>query len=335
MPTDSMIQAEGLKKRFGRTVALAGIDLEVPAGAILGMLGPNGAGKTTAVRILTTLAIPDGGRARVAGFDVVTQASQVRRNIGVTAQDATLDEMLTGRQHLVMIGRLSGLHRAEARERARGLLEQFDLADAGDRVMKGYSGGMRRRLDLAAGLVTHPPVLFLDEPTTGLDPTSRVRMWGIIRELVADGVTLLLTTQYLDEADELADRIVVIDHGRVIASGTATELKTRIGGARLEVTLNTPDPRAVGTLEPFVEGAIQVSHDGRRLRAPVRSGDGLATTIVRALDAAGMTVDDVVLHQPSLDDVFFALTGHPMSESTDGGVPGTGSSAEEMEAVLP
>ena len=317
MPTDSMIQAEGLKKRFGRTVALAGIDLEVPAGAILGMLGPNGAGKTTAVRILTTLAIPDGGRARVAGFDVVTQASQVRRNIGVTAQDATLDEMLTGRQNLVMIGRLSGLHRAEARERARGLLEQFDLADAGDRVMKGYSGGMRRRLDLAAGLVTHPPVLFLDEPTTGLDPTSRVRMWGIIRELVADGVTLLLTTQYLDEADELADRIVVIDHGRVIASGTATELKTRIGGARLEVTLNTPDPRAVGTLEPFVEGAIQVSHDGRRLRAPVRSGDGLATTIVRALDAAGMTVDDVVLHQPSLDDVFFALTGHPTDERDD------------------
>ena len=228
--TDSMIQAEGLEKRYGETIALAGIDLDVPAGAILGMLGPNGAGKTTAVRILTTLALPDGGRARVAGFDVVAEAPQVRRNIGVTAQDATLDEMLTGRQNLVMIGRLSGLHRAEARARARHLLEQFELADAGRQGPEGILRGMRRRLDLAAGLVTRPPVLFLDEPTTGLDPTSRVRMWGIIRELVADGVTLLLTTQYLDEADELADRIVVVDHGRVIAAGTAPELKTRIGG---------------------------------------------------------------------------------------------------------
>jgi len=308
-----MIQAEGLRKRYGETVALAGIDLDVPAGAILGMLGPNGAGKTTAVRILTTLALPDGGRARVAGYDVVTEAAQVRRNIGVTAQDATLDELLTGRQNLVMIGRLSGLHRAEARSRAVGLLEQFDLADAGERILKTYSGGMRRRLDLAAGLVTHPPVLFLDEPTTGLDPTSRVRMWGVIRELVAEGVTLLLTTQYLDEADELADRIVVVDHGRLIASGTAQELKTRIGGARLEVTLSAPDPAAETALGPFVAGAIRVSHDGRRLRAPVRNGEGLATTIVRALDQAGITVDDVVLHQPSLDDVFFALTGHPIS----------------------
>ncbi|MGA2803435.1 MAG: ATP-binding cassette domain-containing protein [Acidimicrobiales bacterium] len=319
MPTDSMIQAEGLEKRYGGTVALAGIDLDVPAGAILGMLGPNGAGKTTAVRILTTLALPDAGSARVAGYDVVAEAPQVRRNIGVTAQDATLDELLTGRQNLVMIGRLSGLHRAEARSRARGLLEQFDLADAGDRILKAYSGGMRRRLDLAAGLVTHPPVLFLDEPTTGLDPTSRVRMWGVIRELVAEGVTLLLTTQYLDEADELADRIVVVDQGRVIASGTAPELKTKIGGARLEVTLHAPDPAAEGALRPFVAGAIQVSHDGRRLRAPVLSVGGLATTIVRALDQAGITVDDVVLHQPSLDDVFFALTGHPMSDRAGNG----------------
>ena len=214
------IEAEGLTKRYGDTLALAGIDLEVPAGSILGVLGPNGAGKTTAVRILTTLALPDGGWARVAGFDVVTEAAAVRRHIGVTAQDATLDDALTGRQNLVMVGELSGLRRSEPEARAVELLDRFELTDAADRVMKGYSGGMRRRLDLAAGLMTRPPVLFLDEPTTGLDPTSRARMWEVIRELVADGVTLLLTTQYLDEADDLADRIVVIDHGRVIAEGT-------------------------------------------------------------------------------------------------------------------
>jgi ABC-2 type transport system ATP-binding protein len=322
MQTDSMIRAEGLTKRYGETVALDGIDLDVAAGSILGMLGPNGAGKTTAVRILTTLARPDGGRAYVAGYDVVAEASQVRRNIGVTAQDATLDELLTGRQNLIMIGRLSGLGRREARVRAGDLLEQFDLAESGGRVMKGYSGGMRRRLDLAAGLVTRPPVLFLDEPTTGLDPTSRLRMWGVIRLLVADGATLLLTTQYLDEADELADRIVVVDHGQVIAGGTAPELKGKIGGARLEVTLNEADQAAVGALQPFVAGAIQVSHDGRRLRAPVRSGDGLATMVVRALDEAGISVDDVALHQPSLDDVFFALTGQPPAEAA-GGAAGT------------
>jgi len=310
MPTDSMIHAEGLKKRYGSTTALAGIDLDVPAGSILGMLGPNGAGKTTAVRILTTLALPDGGRARVAGHDVVTEAPQVRRNIGVTAQDATLDEMLTGRQNLVMIGRLSGLHRAGAKARATELLGQFGLAEASDRILKGYSGGMRRRLDLAAGLVTRPPVLFLDEPTTGLDPTSRQSVWSEVRRLNSElGMTIFLTTQYLDEADELADRIVVVDHGRVIAEGTAPELKTRTGGARLEVTLNVADPSAAAVLGPFVAGAVQVSHDGRRLRAPVLRGDGLATTVVRALDGAGIAVDDVALHQPSLDDVFFSLTG--------------------------
>jgi ABC-2 type transport system ATP-binding protein len=305
------IEAHGLRKRFGATIALNGIDLEVPAGAILGVLGPNGAGKTTAVRILTTLSIPDGGSARVAGHDVVSEAAAVQRNIGVTAQDATVDEVLTGRQNLVMIGRLSGLRRAEARARASELLDRFDLIDAADRILKEYSGGMRRRLDLAAGLVTRPPVLFLDEPTTGLDPTSRVRMWDVIRGLVADGVTLLLTTQYLDEADELADRIVVIDHGRVIAGGTAAELKAQTGGARLEVTLSQADPAASQALEPFVAGPVHISHDGRRLRAPVRSATGLATTVVRALDEAGVTVDDVEVHQPSLDDVFFALTGHP------------------------
>jgi ABC-2 type transport system ATP-binding protein len=222
--TDSMIEAHGLQKRFGATVALAGVDLDVPAGSILGVLGPNGAGKTTAVRILTTLSLPDGGSARVAGHDVLAEAAAVRRKIGVTAQDATLDDVLSGRENLELVGRLSGLRRAQARIRARELLAQFELADAAERLLKTYSGGMRRRLDLAAGLMTRPPVLFLDEPTTGLDPTSRARMWEVIRALVADGATLLLTTQYLDEADELADRIVVIDHGRVIAGGTAAEL---------------------------------------------------------------------------------------------------------------
>jgi len=317
MSSDSMIRAEGLTKRFGETIALAGIDLEVPTGSILGVLGPNGAGKTTAVRILTTLSLPDSGSAWVAGHDVVREAASVQRSIGVTAQDATVDELLTGRQNLVMIGRLSGLRRREAGARATELLDQFDLVDAADRVLKGYSGGMRRRLDLAAGLVTRPPVLFLDEPTTGLDPTSRVRMWDVIRELVSGGVTLLLTTQYLDEADELADQIVVIDHGRVIAGGTAAELKTQTGGARLEITLREPSSIASSALEPFVSGPIVVSHDGRRLRAPVRSGEGLATTVVRALDAAGISVDDVEVHQPSLDDVFFALTGHPTEPMVD------------------
>src|ERR1700689_2557533 len=283
-----MIEAEGLTKRYGSTIALAGIDLQVPAGSILGMLGPNGAGKTTALRILTTLSLPDAGWARVAGHDVVREAGAVQRNIGVTAQDATVDEVLTGRQNLVMIGRLSGLRRAQARARAAELLDRFDLADAADRILREYSGGMRRRLEPAAGIVTPPPVLFLDEPTTGLDPTSRVRMWDVIRGLVADGVTLLLTTQYLDEADELADRIVVIDHGRVIAGGTAAELKTQVGGARLEVTLSEPRADAPAALAPFVLGSVHESHDGRRLRAPVQRTAGLATTIVRALDDAGI-----------------------------------------------
>ena len=316
MADEPTIRAEGLAKRFGDTKALDGVDLDVPAGSILAVLGPNGAGKTTAVRILTTLTTPDAGRAWVGGHDVVREAAAVRRSIGVTAQDATVDGLLTGRQNLVMIGRLSGLRRADARHRATELLEQFGLADAADRVLTGYSGGMRRRLDLAAGLVTKPPVLFLDEPTTGLDPTSRVRMWDVIRGLVTDGVTLLLTTQYLDEADELADRIVVIDHGRVIADGTSGELKADTGGARLEVTLSVPADAAADALAPFVAGPVHVSHDGRRLRAPVRSGSGLATTVVRALDGAGIAVDDVEVHQPSLDDVFFALTGHP-SEPDD------------------
>jgi daunorubicin resistance ABC transporter ATP-binding subunit len=307
---DVVIETYGLGKRFGATVALDGLDLQVPAGTILGVLGPNGAGKTTAVRILTTLARPDAGTARVAGHDVVADADAVRRAIGVTAQGATVDEVLSGRQNLVMVGRLSGLRRRAAHARAAELLEQFDLSDAADRMIREYSGGMRRRLDLAASLVTRPSVLFLDEPTTGLDPTSRSRMWAVIRGLVADGATLFLTTQYLDEADELADRILVIDHGRAISEGTAAELKAQTGGARLEVTLSAASPVATGALEPYVAGRVHATHDGLRLRAPVRNEPGLATRVVRALDDAGVTVDDVQVRQPSLDDVFFALTGH-------------------------
>ncbi|MGD0742355.1 MAG: ATP-binding cassette domain-containing protein [Acidimicrobiales bacterium] len=309
MDDELMIEVDGLTKRFGATVALAGVSFTVPRGAIVGLLGPNGAGKTTALRILTTLTIPDGGKARVAGFDVVRQAAAVRRNIGVAAQDATLDETLTGTQNLVMVARLSGLARLDARRRAGQLLERFELVEAANRMLKEYSGGMRRRLDVAASLVARPPVLFFDEPTTGLDPTSRARVWEIIRGLVAEGATVLLTTQYLDEADELADRIVVVNRGLVIADGTSAELKARTGEARLEVTLTEPHPGAAGALAPFVLGEVQVSHDGRRLRGRVRTEDGLATTVVRALDGARITVDDVIVHRSSLDDVFFALTG--------------------------
>ena len=304
-----MIEAHDLRKRFGDTQALDGLDLQVEAGTVLGVLGPNGAGKSTALRILTTLTKPDSGSARVAGFDVVHEQEQVQRSIGVAAQDATLDEVLTGRQNLVMLGRLGGLSGSAARARAAELLEQFDLVDAGDRPVRGYSGGMRRRLDLGAALIMPPPLLFLDEPTTGLDPTSRVRMWDVIRALVGDGTTLLLTTQYLDEADELADQIVVIDHGRSIAEGTAAELKARVGGARLEVTLTDPHPEAAGALAPFASGPLTVSQDGRQLGAPVDAVHGLGTMVIRALDGAGVTVDDVQVHPPSLDDVFFALTG--------------------------
>ncbi len=303
------IEAEGLRKQFGSTQALDGLDLQVGAGQILGVLGPNGAGKTTAVRVLTTLSRPDQGSARVAGHDVVADADAVRRSIGVTAQGATVDEALSGRQNLVMIGRLSGLARRTAHARAVELLDQFDLTDAADRPLKGYSGGMRRRLDLAAGLVTRPPVLFLDEPTTGLDPSSRARMWDVIRALVADGATLLLTTQYLDEADQLADEIVVIDHGRAIARGTAAQLKAQTGGATIHITFPEPAAETVhGALAPLVAGEIKLGAGGYDLTAPVAPRPGLATGVVRALDEAGITVDDVEVRKPSLDDVFFALT---------------------------
>ena len=327
MATDLMIQAEGLTKRYGETQALAGVNIAVPAGTILGLLGPNGAGKTTAVRVLTTLARPDSGSATVAGFDVLRQPGEVRRHIGVAAQDATLDPLLTGRQNLVLIGELSDLGRAASRDRAKELLAQFELTDAADRVVKGYSGGMRRRLDLAGSLMTRPPVLFLDEPTTGLDPTSRQRVWEAIRELIGEGVTVLLTTQYLEEADALAHDIVVVDHGRVIAQGTPQELKEASRGARLEVTLAEPHAAAVGAMAPLVSGPVAVSEDGRHLSAGVDSSTGLATVVVRALDAAGVLVDNIEVRQPSLDDVFFSLTGGHIEgdDDAEGDASGSGS----------
>jgi ABC-2 type transport system ATP-binding protein len=320
--TGTMIEAEGLAKHYGKTRALAGVGFAVPTGTILGLLGPNGAGKTTAVRILTTLALPDAGRATVAGIDVVKHPGQVRRYIGVAAQDVTLDPLLTGRQNLLIAGELSGMRRAASQTRAAELLAEFDLADAADRVVKGYSGGMRRRLDLAASLITRPPVLFLDEPTTGLDPTGRQRVWNIIRALAGEGATVLLTTQYLDEADALANRIVVVDHGKVIAEGTPRELKEASRSAHVEMTLAVPRAGAAGAMAPLVAGPIQVSDDGRRLSAGVDATPGLATALVRALDAAGVLVDNIEVRRPSLDDVFVALTGGHIAG--DGSADGAG-----------
>jgi daunorubicin resistance ABC transporter ATP-binding subunit len=340
---DTVIEADGLFKRYGETQALAGVSFSVPAGSVLGLLGPNGAGKTTAVRILTTLALPDAGQARVAGIDVLAHPAAVRRQIGVAAQDATLDGLLTGRQNLALVGELSGMRRSQARARAAELLEIFELERAADRVVKGYSGGMRRRLDLAASLLTRPPVLFLDEPTTGLDPVSRQRVWKVIRELIGSGVTLLLTTQYLDEADALADRIVVVNHGRVIADGTPRELKERCRSAHVEVTLAEPGPKAAEVVAPLVGGEVSVSPDGLRLGAAVDSARGLATALVRALDQAGMLVDNIEVRQPSLDDVFFVLTGaHIPGDSNGSGAagtsagqsgPGAGAPARESEGA--
>jgi ABC-2 type transport system ATP-binding protein len=308
--SDLAIEAHGLTKRYGDTVALAGVDMAAERGTVLGVLGPNGAGKSTTVRILTTLARPDEGRATVAGFDVVTQGDEVRRHIGVSAQDATVDIALTGRQNLVMIGELSRLDRVSAQRRAVDLLERFGLTDAADRVVKGYSGGMRRRLDLAASIVTSPPILFLDEPTTGLDPTSRAGMWDIIRTLVDDGVTVLLTTQYLDEADQLADRISVVDHGRVIAEGTPSELKATAGQRRLVVRLSDARPGAVDALRPFTTATPTSTDGGQTYSFSVEDAPGLASAVVTALGDIGAGVDEVAIHQPSLDDVFFSLTGH-------------------------
>jgi ABC-2 type transport system ATP-binding protein len=307
------ILAESLRKSYGKTLALDGLDLRVEEGTILGLLGPNGAGKTTAVRILTTLLKPDTGRAEVAGLDVVRQAEELRSRIGLTGQYAAVDEYLTGRENLEMVGRLYHLPKKEARRRADELLERFDLVDAASRLVKTYSGGMRRRLDLSASLVFSPPVLFLDEPTTGLDPRSRIAMWDIIGELVSGGTTLLLTTQYLDEADRLADRIAVVDTGRVIAEGTSSELKARVGGERLEMTVAQGDglQDAARVLERYAygDGGVRVDAERRYVGATVGGGAGLLTAVVRDLDAAGVRVDELGLHRPTLDDVFLTLTG--------------------------
>jgi len=305
------LEAIGLEKNFGATKALAGVDLEVPRGAILGMLGPNGAGKTTTVRVLATLLRPDRGRAMVAGHDVVSQASQVRRYIGLTGQYAALDESLTGRANLVMLGRLGRLPARAAKARATELLGQFDLTDAADRGVKTYSGGMRRRLDLAASLVTRPQILFLDEPTTGLDLPSRMVTWDAVRGLAADGTTVLLTTQHLDEADNLADRITVIDHGRVIADGTPAQLKAKVGGerVRLTVAIQSDLGLAASILARHATEAPRPEPVSRVLEAPVTAAARRMPEIVRDLDAAGVLLDDLAIRHPSLDDVFLTLTG--------------------------
>ena len=306
------IETERLTKSFGSTQALSGLDLTVQQGGILGLLGPNGAGKTTAVRVLTTLLRPDSGQARVLGLDVVRQAAEVRHHIGLTGQYAALDDYLTGRANLIMIGQLGRLGRSQARRRADELLGRFDLTQAAGRAVKTYSGGMRRRLDLAASLIGHPEVLFLDEPTTGLDPNSRAVMWEIIRELAAEGATLLLTTQYLEEADQLASQVAVIDAGRVVAEGTPDQLKGKVGEDRIAVQLppGSDLAAAVAVVQAQTTGLVDADPARWLVTAPMPARDGVTTDVVRALDAAGVRVTDVTLRRPSLDDVFMILTGH-------------------------
>ena len=311
------IVAEGLVKTYkGGVRALDGVDLRVPQGSVVGLLGPNGAGKTTAVRILTTLLIPDAGRAEVLGLDVLRQPERVRKAIGLAGQAAAVDEYLTGRENLRMVGRLYHLEASWVADRAAELLERFDLLDAADRPAKTYSGGMRRRLDLAASLVAKPSILFLDEPTTGLDPRSRLAMWDVLGQLVREGTTVLLTTQYLEEADQLADDIVVVDHGRVIAHGTSEELKDSVGGDRVEVVVNRASSleAAAQALSSIANGPAVLDADGQRVTVPVAGGAGTLLDAVRELDAAGVGIDDVALRRPTLDDVFLSLTGHAAQE---------------------
>ncbi|GGL07973.1 daunorubicin resistance protein DrrA family ABC transporter ATP-binding protein [Sphaerisporangium melleum] len=322
--TRHAILAEGLRKRYGGTQALAGFDLAVPEGTVCGLLGPNGAGKTTAVRILTTLLRPDAGHARVAGFDVVRQAEQVRFRIGLVGQHAALDEVLSGRQNLVMFGRLYHLGAAAARRRADELLERFDLAGTGDKPVSGYSGGMRRRLDLAASLILAPPVLFLDEPTTGLDPRGRGEVWQAVASLVAAGTTVLLTTQYLEEADRLAGRIHVMEAGRVIAEGTPEELKSLIGGDRIEVVVrDAGDVATAAAVAERVAGARpDRDDDRRRVSVPVRDRVAALTAVASALQEAGLPIEDIALRRPTLDEVFLHLTGHTAESAGSSGPMG-------------
>jgi ABC-2 type transport system ATP-binding protein len=316
---NSTVEATGLAKYYKEVKALDGLDLFVPEGTILGLLGPNGAGKTTAVNILTTLISPDRGQATVAGADVIAHPAEVRKRVGLSGQFAAVDENLTGFENLDMIGRLYRLGRNNARIRARELLDRFDLVEAADRPVKTYSGGMRRRLDLAGAIVAEPPVLFLDEPTTGLDPRSRTDVWTVIRDLVGKGTTVLLTTQYLEEADQLADDIVVIDHGKEIAHGTADELKSMIGGERIEVTVTSPEQvaEAQAILSRFAAGEVQVNERSRTLVAPIAGGTSVFRQALNAIDDAGIRVYDVGMRRPTLDDVFLSITGQAAEESVN------------------
>ena len=332
------ITAEGLVKiyrsRKNEVRALDGVDLEVAQGTILGLLGPNGAGKTTTVRILSTLLKPDAGHATVAGFDIVRQAQQLRSVIGLSGQYAAVDENLTGRENLVMFGRLYQLPKAEAKVRAGELLERFDLTDAGDRVVKTYSGGMRRRLDLGSALIGRPRLLFLDEPTTGLDPRSRLGMWDVIRGLVREGTTLLLTTQYLEEADELADTIAVVDRGKIIARGTADQLKADVGGARVEVVVHdrADIARASELLSRDLDGAAALDEHTRKLTVPAHGGAQVLAKVARDLDEAGIVIDDITLRRPTLDEVFLSLTGRA-AEAGDVGEAAAGAAASAGRAT--